>query len=321
MRIKNLYYVLLIFSLSATAQSAIDYSKGEHWAALPFRKDGADAVPKNLVALNDSLKDVDVFFVYPTNLMKSEDWNAKIDDQELNKEIQEKSMKNQASVFNASCRVYSPFYRQANIKSFYTTDTASAIQAFAMAYQDVKDAFLYYLKNYNHGRPFIIASHSQGSLHTRMLLQEFIDGKPLAKQMIAAYVIGYPVSKSMYSTLQPCSTPEQLGCYVAWYSFKKDFTPENINTFYKDAVCINPISWRADTMSTSFDQHKGMILLNFDKKQSQKVSAQVHNNICWVDVHNPLAKGFTNFHIADYNLYWYDIRQHVADQVKRYLNK
>jgi hypothetical protein len=64
-----------------------------------------------------------------------------------------------------------------------------------------------------------------------------------------------------------------------------------------------------------------MILLNFDNKQAQKVSAQVHDNICWVDVHHPLAKGFTNFHIADYNLYWYDIRKHVADQVKLFLRQ
>ena len=313
--------ILCIGTLTLWAQQRIDYSKKESWAALPFNQDGADMIPKGLHPIADSLKGVDVFFVYPTNFMKGEAWNATIDDQVLNKEIEEKSMKNQASVFNASCRVYAPFYRQANIKAFYTTDTLSAIKAFGLAYQDVKDAFLYYLKYYNQGRPFIIASHSQGSLHSRMLLQEFVDGKDLAKQMVAAYIVGYPVSKNMYSTLQPCSAPEQLGCYVAWYSFKKDFIPENIHSFYKDAVCINPISWKADTISTAFSQHQGMILLNFDNKQAQKVSAQVHDNICWVDVHHPLAKGFTNFHIADYNLYWYDIRKHVADQVKLFLRQ
>ena len=313
--------VLCIGSLTLWAQQRIDYSKSEHWAALPFKEDGADLLPKGLLLVSDSLKQVDVFFVYPTNFIKGEAWNAGIQDKVLNKEIEDKSLKNQASVFNGSCRVYAPFYRQANIKAFYTLDTVAAVQAFALAYQDVKDAFLYYLKYYNQGRPFIIASHSQGSLHTRMLLQEFIDGKDLAKQLVAAYVVGYPIRADMFTKLQPCSTPAQLGCYVAWYSFRKDFIPENINTFYKDAVCINPISWRADTINTAFSQHQGMILLNFDKKQAQKVSTQVHDNICWVDVHNPLVKGFTNFHIADYNLYWYDIRKHVADQVKLFLTQ
>jgi len=55
-----------------------------------------------------------------------------------------------------------------------------------LAYQDVKTAFEYYLKNWNQDRPIIIASHSQGSVHAQRLLKEFFEDKPLAKQLVAA---------------------------------------------------------------------------------------------------------------------------------------
>ncbi len=44
-----------------------------------------------------------------------------------------------------------------------------SIDAFDLAYEDLKTAFENYLKHYNKGRPIIIASHSQGSLHALRL--------------------------------------------------------------------------------------------------------------------------------------------------------
>jgi hypothetical protein len=38
----------------------------------------------------------------------------------------------------------------------------------------VKDAFEYYLKNYNNGRPIIIAGHSQGSGHGARILKDYL---------------------------------------------------------------------------------------------------------------------------------------------------
>ena len=318
---KHVLIAILCGMIYFAAQSQIDYSNPKNWAALPFRADAADQVPSHLPIINDSLKSVDVFFIYPTNFMKDDGWNAAIDDATINKNTDENSIKYQATVFNASCQVYAPRYRQANIKAFYTTDTLNAIKAFAMAYQDVKDAFLYYMAHYNQGRPFIIASQSQGTYHARKLLQELIDGQPLQKQLVAAYLVGYPVTADMYKNLQPCSNPQQTGCYEAWYSFKTGFIPDNLTTFYKNAVCINPITWRMDTLCSQPSQHLGMILLNFNQKHVAKVSAMVHDHILWADIDNPLAKKYTNLHIADYNLYWYDIRAHVAEQVKWFLKQ
>ena len=49
---------------------APDYSLEKNWSALPFRTDAADAIPKTETWVNDSLKAVDVFYIYPTLYMK-----------------------------------------------------------------------------------------------------------------------------------------------------------------------------------------------------------------------------------------------------------
>ena len=77
-----------------------------------------------------------------------------------------------------------------------------AINAFATAYADIKAAFEYYLKNYNHGRPIIIASHSQGSTHALHLLKDYFENKPLQKQLVAAYIVGMTIPTEFFFILE-----------------------------------------------------------------------------------------------------------------------
>ncbi len=172
-----------------------DYSLEKNWSSLPFRKDAADKIPNDEKWVNDSLKPVDVFYIYPTIYESGGTWNADLDNKALNRKIDSKPVQYQASVFNTSCQVYVPRYRQSIIKAFY--DKENGPKSLAFAYEDVKKAFQYYIDNYNHGRPFIIASHSQGTYHARRLLKEMIDSTNLSKRMVAAYVIGYAIDTAM----------------------------------------------------------------------------------------------------------------------------
>src|SRR5512139_1181819 len=90
-------------------------------------------------------------------------------------------------------RIYAPRFREAHISNYFTKDTIAALKAFDLAFQDVKKAFEYYLNNYNHGRPIIIASHSQGTTHALRLLKEYFEDKPLYNQLVAAYLVGMPI--------------------------------------------------------------------------------------------------------------------------------
>ena len=61
------------------------------------------------------------------------------------------------------------------------------------AYEDVRDAFRAYIETLNRGRPFYIASHSQGSMLTPRLLAEEVAGSPLMDQLVGAYLVGMTV--------------------------------------------------------------------------------------------------------------------------------
>lgn len=303
-------------AFNAAAQpTAPDYSKPQHWAALPFRADAADAVPKSEKWVSDSLKDVDVFYIYPTIYRGTEVWTADVNDKKLNKQIDKKPIHYQASVFNKSARVYAPRYRQAAVAAF-RTETNDGEKALLFAYEDVKKAFEYYLQHYNNGRPFIIASHSQGSWHARRLLSERIDSTRLRNRMVAAYIIGMGVDTTWYKNLRPCENENQTGCYITWASFKKGYDPGQ-SILYGN-VCVNPVSWTRDTVAIACSQSQGTMLLNFDKKYDNACAAQIHGHYLWVDTKLPLVRTADNLHIGDYNLFWYDIRANIPKRISAF---
>ena len=200
-----------------------DYSNLNYWAANPFKNDPSDEVPLDL---KNTSKDTlaDVFFIHPTtytykDLLKG--WNADIDNEELNKKTDNTTMLFQASVFNKFCRVFAPRYRQANLQAFFTSDKQKAEAALDFAYEDVKAAFVFYLKNYNHDRPVIIAAHSQGTRQAQKLLTEFFEGKPLQKQLVCAYLIGLPVFTNYFSQMKPCEDSTSNGCFISWRTFQE----------------------------------------------------------------------------------------------------
>lgn len=303
-----------------------DFSDLDYWAASPFKMDPSDEVPKDL---NDSEKDslADVFFIHPTsytNLKMPAGWNAGIDDPKINSKTDKESMLYQASVFNKYCRVFAPRYRQANLEAFYTKDKEAADAALDTAYQDVKKAFEYYLEHYNNGRPIIIASHSQGTWHARRLLKEFFEGKPLKKQLVCAYMVGLPVFTDYFSELKPCGDSTSTGCFVSWRTFREGYEASYIKKETEEAVVVNPLTWTTDTSLASASLNKGAVLRNFNKVIPGLVHAQIHRNVLWVNKPKFFGSIFLktkNYHIADFNLFYENIRENVGTRIQSFLKK
>ena len=301
-----------------------DYSNLNYWAAHPWKKDPSDNVP---ASLRDEAQDsiADVFFVYPTTYLDQKlpmGWNAPIDDQKINQRTDNTTILYQASVFNKHCRVFAPRYRQANLKAFYTDDTASAEKAFRIAYSDVKAAFEYYLLHYNHGRPIIIASHSQGTRHAGQLLKDFFEGKSLYKQLVCAYIIGLPVFDNYFKSLRPCTGEYDTHCFVSWRSFRTNAEPDFVSKEKIHASVTNPLTWKTDETFAANQLNKGGILKNFNKVIPGLTNAQVHGNILWVSRPKFFGNIFlkaTNYHIADYNLFYKNIRENVYQRYRGYL--
>ena len=312
-------------NLLKSTGEAPDYSKPDNWAALPFKKDSADRIP---LFLKDEKRETraDVFYVHPTSFFAEGDaaaWNADLNDKTVNLETDSRSILFQASVFNGSCRVFAPRYRQANMKAFYVFGTPKANQAFDLAYEDIRQAFIYFLKHYNKNRPMIIASHSQGSLHVIRLLQEFFDGKPLQKRLVCAYVLGYQIKKDAFKTLLVGERPDQTGCFVGWRCYAKGEIPKSVVAEKGNSVCVNPLNWSISGQWVSEENHAG-IMNGFDAITPRTVSAGIEpsSKILWIDTEailNDKKEKVKNLHIYDYNLFWLNIRQNVKVRIEAYL--
>ena len=294
-----------------------DYSNLYYWSASPFKEDTSDSIPD---FLKDEVRDqrADVFFIHPTSFFgnaRTAAWNADLRDSIVNRETDSRSVLFQATVFNGSCRVFAPRYRQANMKAFYVRESSTAKKAFDLAYSDVKKAFLYFLKYYNENRPIIIASHSQGSLHAIRLLREFFDSKPLQKRLVCAYVVGYQIEKNAFRKLPLGERPDQTGCFVGWRSYVKGEIPKKVAAEQGNSVCINPLTWTTSEGLASPELHQG-IMTGFRKIISHTAAAEIEPSakILWVDTPGIMDEKkvrIKNLHIYDYNLFWMNIRQNV----------
>lgn len=305
-----------------------DYSQKDLWAALPDRQDEADIVPKGDFKDQQQDADADVFFLYPTTYTgkKGQDqWYAPLDDEFTNNRTDETTIRFQSSIFNASGKIYAPRYRQMHLHGFYAKKKAvkkEGNKAYKLAYQDIKTAFEYYLKHYNHGRPIIIAAHSQGAGHGITLVKEFFDGTDLQQQFVAAYLVGWPVKRDEFETIQVCQSPEDVNCFCSWRTFKHGKYPDNYNNDNGEIMVTNPLSWRTDETFVPKSENKGAILLDIDKVYPNLADAQVEGEILWT--HKPKFPGSffiwrKNYHIADLNFYWVNVRENAVARVRAFL--
>ncbi len=164
-----------------------DYRQSSAWAVWPGVASAADTVPGGAKPGGASAPDADVFFVHPTTFLGNDAWNARFDaDGFTGRPLTETVLGYQVSAFNACCRMFAPHYRQATISAFLRP-SADSFKAYDLAYSDIVSAFDHYIRHENKGRPFILASHSQGSLHATRLIQEHIAEHPVVlRRLIAA---------------------------------------------------------------------------------------------------------------------------------------
>lgn len=309
---------LLLFIAQGLFAQAPDYSKLEFWAAHPDKKDASD--PEIDVM---KTKNVDVFYIYPTIYTNPDftDFSASLSNNELNQEIQSTAIYHQASTFAGLANIYAPYYRQMHYDGYYVKDEAKKQEAkiaFDQAYQDVLKAFLYYLQHNNNGKPFVIAAHSQGTNHAEKLLKEVIlPVQYLRNQLIVAYLIGMPI-RDDFKALPPCENPAQTGCFVSWRTFGNDSTPLVKGD---EIVCTNPINWTIDSTLNNKKEHLGIRFKKGKVKTKKAIVAQSVDGYLNIEIVKwPFNKIYAwgNYHAADYNLFWPNIRENFVIRIENY---
>lgn len=308
-----------------------DYGQAGMWseAALALPEGAGKAVRK---------PQVDVFYIHPTTFRSATgQMNADPADSAANKWVDESTVARQASAFTGCCRVFAPRYRAASYNSF--ADPAKQKAAFALAYSDVERAFDHFLKHRNKGRPFIIAGHSQGAFHAATLVEKRIDGTPLQKRLVAAYIVGINLSEGdfgrRFAHVRPCTTPRQTGCVLQWEAILdgsdvKTAETRAQSTFIgkygdvpgKQTVCINPLTFDERKPDAGPETSLGAIPGDpgFGPLRALlpgKVAARCEQGLLVVRADpalemKPLPGGSMHYH--DFGLFWADVR---ADAMRR----
>lgn len=300
------------------------YSDEKYWIALPWRLDIADTIPPGCpTAENQTNAHVDAFYVHPTVYLSGGPWIADLENKNVNKKC-DACVMHQATPFNSCAKVYAPRYRQAILRSF-TQGSKEGEDALDTSYADVKKAFQYYLANWNKGRPIILVGHSQGAYHVARLMDDFFTGKPLLKQLVAAYPIGFDTKTNRYKDIPVGDSASQTGCFVTWNTVAWGQDTTGPYTRYRGSACVNPLTWKQDVTIAENKLHAGAVPFDWKKTETHLLRAQVHGTLLWITFTDPsLKKGFyhlgTNYHVSDVNLFYMNIRENAALRVQSYLS-
>lgn len=330
----------------AKQSPAPNYSDPASWAALPDREDPADLVPSAEVQDSQATAAVDVFFVHPTTYYKPDHWNQPLDDAGANQLTDMFVLRSQASVFNSCCRVYAPRYRQATLYSFMD-DSGSGALALKLAYEDVERAFDHFIAHFNAGRPFIIAGHSQGSLHLRTLLERRITGTALRERMVAAYPVGFSIDRKAMAVAVPdvpvCESADQIGCVVTWNA-----AGPRVESFAdpRGNICVNPLTWRADDSPAEHALNLGGVaypgtfegrianasalpkdfleakpVLEKGVADARCIDGMLQISEIRSEHYKSRPMGRDNYHIYDYSLFHMNVRKNAEERVAKYLSQ
>lgn len=228
-------------------------------AASASSAEPAEGPASERAAVPPETPDFAVFFVHPTSYLSRSDWNASLGqdaDPETDR-IARVYVRGMASPFNSASQIWAPRYRQATMGAFLT-DKPEGEAAIAAAYRDVREAYRFFLESVGEDTPIVLAGHSQGALHVLRLLREEIDGGPVAQRLVAAYVVGWPISVDHDLPalgIDACATRAQTGCVLSWSSFAEPARPDRVIETYRDStgfdgemrgdsqiLCTNPIT-------------------------------------------------------------------------------
>lgn len=274
-----------------------------------------------------------IFFIHPTSYLSDDHWNAPLDDAEANDRAA-LFLRGQASAFNEAGDVWAPRYRQATFGAFLTS-AADAERALDLAYGDVQAAFDAFLRQVGPTRPIILAGHSQGALHLTHLLKERIAGTRLARRIIAAYVVGWPISVDtdlQALGLPACTAPDQRGCLLSWETFAEPADPALILDTYdrttgfdgrprKDTaiLCTNPLTGVVGGTAPA-SANLGTLYPSSDLASAAIMPGRVGARCAdrgFLLIGEPPEVGpyvlpGNNYHVYDYSLFWANVRADAA---------
>ena len=304
---------------------APDYSQKSCWYKMP-----------------EITKEFDTFYIYSTIFMGANEGDpdyATLDNKEMLAGINvEHAIK--SSVFEESTNLFIPLYRQSSMKhaaEVFQKDGIIEAALTGIPYGDITAALDYYFKNYNNGRPFVIAGHSQGSAILRLVLKRYFKEHPdYYKRMVAAYAIGYSITKDDLAAnphMKFASGETDTGVIISWHAEGPKNVEANVPipsvAILKNGVAINPLNWKLDETYAPASENLGSIVMDEKTGKTEIRDIEGDAQVCLVRgtvVTN--AKAVPNemvdlagpqcYHQDDYSIFYNNIKANIAKRIAAY---
>lgn len=221
----------------------------------------------------EATKPFDVFYIYPTLVASAEfplmQWDQATKDKVI------PFSRAQLRGFEKIANLYVPYVRQLEMGRAMEEITENILtsaegkkraprplaESTAAGIMDSMEAFHYYLTHLNHGRPYILLGHSQGTMDLTFVLVN--NGNIRADQgFVAAYLIGMPFREQLKLPFAKGET--DVGVIVSWNTQTADAEK---NLFAgRGAYCINPLNWKTDATPATAEQNPGAVFYDFKEK-------------------------------------------------------
>lgn len=297
------------------SSTTIDYSIESNWASLPISID----------------KDVDVFYAYPTIYFDSIPQNMDINDTKNRQDVYGK-MNSQMGLYLPYANIYTPFYRQMYRDGFNDLPADEASALLNIAYEDIANAFKYYIGNLNNGRPFILMGHSQGAGIMIDLLRKEFDNDSYKNSMIAAYTTGVsimPQDTIDYPWIKIAKSATDLGVVIIYNTL--DYQHDQSSSFQSGTLCVNPILWTTDTTYAPKSENLGAVWTDSVGNITDEID---HFTDCYIrsdgalavttpnpdDYYDPDRQPYGAYHDYDQIFFYRNLQQNIATRIDVYFN-
>lgn len=294
------------------------YAHAENWAYLETDKTAA----------------ADVFFICPTvHGGEADQFHMSMDDEET-KVAFLGATNMEKGIYDQDTRFFAPYYRQVGL-NVYELPTGEREPYLSTAYEDVKDAFTYYLEHYNDGQPIVLAGFSQGADMSLRLLKDCFADETVNDLLVACYAIGWSITEEeleAYPHLQFATGEDDIGVIVSFNSEAESVTDSLTIPSGTKTLAINPLNWKTDNtpakkeenLGACFTDYAGNIVTEIPQLTGAYIDP-VRGALKVTDVtsqeYPPVLSIFSDgvYHLYDYQFFYRNLQKNVQVRLDAYL--
>lgn len=313
--------LILVFTLTGYGQASNKssmYAQAENWAYLETDKTAA----------------ADVFFICPTVFSGEADcYNMSMDDEAARADFLG-ATNMEKGIYDQQARFFAPCYQQIGLNA-YELSIEAREPYLSVAYQDVKDAFTYYMEHYNEGRPIILAGFSQGADMSIRLLKDCFADDAVNDLLVACYAIGWSITEAEleeYPHLRFATGETDTGVIISFNSEAEFVTDSLLIPAGTRTLAINPLNWKTDSTPAGKAENLGACFTDYDGSIVTEIPQlcgayidPIRGALKVTDVtpeeYPPVLTIFSDgvYHLYDYQFFYRNLQENVGVRLEAYL--